>query len=467
MVFSTTLGALSATVFYGRRAGASASARQAAALHAAAAASGAHAPVQKGSGVMRGMPGMRPPTDDVRYNTDDRGGDSSEVIEFPTLVAEYIALPAPSGHVKVFASWNRGLNGPTRRVPLNATIRVTVENSLWSDTTTVHHHGIHQVGTPYFDGTMNIAQPGIAPGRKMTYEFIAWPAGSHWYHSHSSMQLGDGLKGMFIVEDPDDPWLPHYGVDEALFFYEWNYESALEMFELKENAPYTPQPFEGGLVNGIFSHNATIATDGYITSVGAGRNARLRFCYGGINYKFVVSIEGHNMTVIAKDGTSVQPIEVSSIQARRRVPRVLFSRACLSGWRRRDHSRAAGITEHVWFAYTQIHAGERFDVLVHGSQTPGDYMIDFEVRRGSVAAARGGASPPETSGGRDRRQLRDTSPLAPTDDRRVIARQHRLPRSSSSSSPARATLRHAVCCRVSRGCRRWRGAVARRRPRLD
>ena len=81
-----------------------------------------------------------------------------------------------------------------------------LENDAYSDGVTVHHHGVHMVGTPYYDGTAQIAQPVLAPGQSMTYEFRAWPPGTHWYHSHAALQVGDGLRGMFIVEDPTDKW---------------------------------------------------------------------------------------------------------------------------------------------------------------------------------------------------------------------------------------------------------------------
>ena len=34
------------------------------------------------------------------------------------------------------------------------------------------------------------------------YEFIADPSGTHWYHSHTGLQVGEGLVGAFIVREP-------------------------------------------------------------------------------------------------------------------------------------------------------------------------------------------------------------------------------------------------------------------------
>ena len=35
------------------------------------------------------------------------------------------------------------------------------------------------------------------------YEFIAEPSGTHWYHSHTGLQVGEGLFGAFIVREPN------------------------------------------------------------------------------------------------------------------------------------------------------------------------------------------------------------------------------------------------------------------------
>ena len=57
------------------------------------------------------------------------------------------------------------------------------------------------------DATLLICHaPSIPPPTALRYEFKAWPKGTHWYHSHSALQFCDGLKGLFIAEDPDDPW---------------------------------------------------------------------------------------------------------------------------------------------------------------------------------------------------------------------------------------------------------------------
>ena len=39
--------------------------------------------------------------------------------------------------------------------------------------------------------------------------------GTYWYHSHISTQYCDGLRGAFIVYDPNDPNADLYDVDDG------------------------------------------------------------------------------------------------------------------------------------------------------------------------------------------------------------------------------------------------------------
>jgi FtsP/CotA-like multicopper oxidase with cupredoxin domain len=47
-----------------------------------------------------------------------------------------------------------------------------------------------------------ISQEPIPPGGSFTYEFVATPAGTRWYHAHFDelAQQGDGLVGPLIIE---------------------------------------------------------------------------------------------------------------------------------------------------------------------------------------------------------------------------------------------------------------------------
>jgi len=70
---------------------------------------------------------------------------------------------------------------------------------------TVHWHGV-QVPIE-MDGVPGASQPPVEPGGSFTYDFIVPDAGLFWYHPHvmSAAQVGFGLYGPLLVDDPDDP----------------------------------------------------------------------------------------------------------------------------------------------------------------------------------------------------------------------------------------------------------------------
>src|SRR5262249_54874880 len=78
--------------------------------------------------------------------------------------------------------------------------------------TTVHWHGVR---VPIeMDGVPGISQPEVEPGASFTYDFTVHDAGLYWYHPHvmSAMQVGFGLYGALLVEDPAE----HVDVSDEL-----------------------------------------------------------------------------------------------------------------------------------------------------------------------------------------------------------------------------------------------------------
>jgi len=109
---------------------------------------------------------------------------------------------SPGKKVKAWA-WNGTVPGPIIRVTEGDKVRIIVYNEL-PEPTTLHSHGLD---VPYnMDGVSGMTQDPIPPGGTFTYEFVARPAGTHWYHSHhdSAKQVSMGLYGAFIV-DPKKP----------------------------------------------------------------------------------------------------------------------------------------------------------------------------------------------------------------------------------------------------------------------
>ena len=98
--------------------------------------------------------------------------------------------------------YGNSIPGPEFRVRQGEPVRVVVRNQL-SEDTTVHLHGIRLPNA--MDGVPGLTQPPIKPGEQFTYEFTPPDAGTFWYHPHadSLQQLGRGMAGALIVEEPD------------------------------------------------------------------------------------------------------------------------------------------------------------------------------------------------------------------------------------------------------------------------
>lgn len=130
---------------------------------------------------------------------------------------------SPDGRSREILCYNGELPGPVIRAKLGQKLRVRVKNEL-DVPTSVHWHGQHQPGTWQMDGVDGVSRPPIAPGEEFVYEFVATPAGTHWYHSHTGVQYGDGLFGPLIVED-DKPIAP-YDREEILLINDWFLQSS-------------------------------------------------------------------------------------------------------------------------------------------------------------------------------------------------------------------------------------------------
>jgi len=109
-------------------------------------------------------------------------------------------------------TYNGGLPGPLIHARRGDRVIVHFSNRL-PESSTVHWHGV-QVPIE-MDGVPGASQAPVEPGGSFTYDFIVPDAGLFWYHPHvmSAAQVGYGLYGPLLVDDPNDPVK---GVDELV-----------------------------------------------------------------------------------------------------------------------------------------------------------------------------------------------------------------------------------------------------------
>ena len=100
-------------------------------------------------------------------------------------------------------TYNGGIPGPLIRVHKGDRLIVHFTNHL-PEPTTVHWHGIR---VPIqMDGVPDVSQPPVETNGTFTYDFVLPDAGLYWYHPHvmSAAQVGFGLSGALLVDDPDE-----------------------------------------------------------------------------------------------------------------------------------------------------------------------------------------------------------------------------------------------------------------------
>jgi FtsP/CotA-like multicopper oxidase with cupredoxin domain len=266
---------------------------------------------------------------------------------------------APDGRQRQIFCYNGELPGPTIRAKVGDTLRVKVFNKL-DVPSSVHWHGMHQPGTWQMDGVANVSAPPIPPGTEFVYEFQATPAGTHWYHSHTGVQYGDGLFGPLIVDEEVPPL--HYDREEVLLFNDWFVKSSEEiladllgtpangvgaagakapakssgtmamgsgvrrsdaakgdgkgakgMAAMAAKPDVGDVPFESALFNGRGRYDPEGDAPRTTVVVGRGEVVRLRLINGSTTYAFRFQIDGHRLTVIASDGAPIAPAEVDNL----------------------------------------------------------------------------------------------------------------------------------------------------------
>jgi FtsP/CotA-like multicopper oxidase with cupredoxin domain len=189
--------------------------------------------------------------------------------------------------------------GPTLRLRQGAPVRIVVENRLDEDTT-VHWHGIRLPNA--MDGVPGLTQPPIKLGASFTYEFTPPDAGTFWYHPHadSLQQLGRGLAGALIVEEPEP-----VAVDRDLLWMltDWR---LTEDAEIASGFGNGMEAAMSGRVGNTVTLNGALPSD---QPVRAGERLRLRLVNTAIARIMALRFEGHHPAIVAIDGQPCEPHE--------------------------------------------------------------------------------------------------------------------------------------------------------------
>ncbi|KAI1199306.1 Cupredoxin [Nemania serpens] len=204
-----------------------------------------------------------------------------------------------------------GINGqwPIPRIEANVgdNVVVHVTNQLGNQTTSLHFHGLFMNGTNHMDGPVQVTQCAIPPGGSFTYDFTINQPGTYWYHSHTTGQYPDGLRGPLIIHDPESPFLGQYDEEIILTVSDWYHEEMAVMlpaFNSKGNPTGAEPVPQAALFNE--TQNLTVA-------VQPGKTYLFRMVNIGAFAGQYVWFEGHNISIVEVDGVYHQPAEAEMI----------------------------------------------------------------------------------------------------------------------------------------------------------
>jgi len=199
--------------------------------------------------------------------------------------------------------YNCQMPGPEIRAREGDTIRVTLENDL-PIPTTIHWHGLRIPAA--MDGAVGHSQSAIEPGASFDYDFILPDAGTFWYHPHfdSAAQVGNGLYGPIIVDDPAEP--PGLGDEVVMVLSDASVSDSGQLEPADAGDEFgTLFGREGNLILVNGRVNPTIHAR-------AGLRQRWRLINTAKTRYFQLGLAGHDFTRIGGDGGLLTaPVEVS------------------------------------------------------------------------------------------------------------------------------------------------------------
>jgi FtsP/CotA-like multicopper oxidase with cupredoxin domain len=233
--------------------------------------------------------------------------------------------------------YNNKVPGPLLRTREGQTITVDVVN----DTDVpefVHWHGLFVA--PEVDGVEEEGTPPVSPHGRRRYQFQARPAGSRWYHSHTSAMMDlhrgayTGQFGFFMIDPANDPG--RYDQEVFLALREWQYFlSTVDQDEMGANPgdsmPERPSTLDvrpNGLEVSapLYSINDKMLGAGEPLRVQPGQRVLMHLLNASAAQIHRLALPSHKFQVIALDGNPVptpQAVDVVEIAPGERVDAIV------------------------------------------------------------------------------------------------------------------------------------------------
>ena len=213
--------------------------------------------------------------------------------------------------------------GPLLRVREGQRVAVEVVN----DTDVpeyVHWHGLFVPSD--VDGAEEEGTPPVPPHGRRRYQFVAKPAGSRWYHSHTEAMMDlhrgayTGQFGFLMIDSANDPGL--YDQEVFLALREWqpflttmdqDEERRIPTIRCPKNPPLQTRVPTGSKSALLFIRSTTKCSARESPSAcSSGQRILMHLLNASASQIHRVALSGHKFQVIALDGNPVpapQPVE--------------------------------------------------------------------------------------------------------------------------------------------------------------
>jgi FtsP/CotA-like multicopper oxidase with cupredoxin domain len=256
--------------------------------------------------------------------------------DFTLRIAPMTVELAPQVVISTIGYSNQ-VPGPLLRVREGQAVNVDVVN----DTDVpeyVHWHGL--LVPSEADGAEEEGTPPVPPRGRRRYQFVAKPAGSRWYHSHTAAMLDlhrgtyTGQFGFFMVDSAGNPGL--YDQEVFLALREWQPYLTTKDQDAEVVDPNDPMPEKPATVdtraNGLevgaplYSINDKMLGGGDPLRVQSGQRILLHLLNASASQIHRIGLFGHHFQVIALDGNPVptpQTVDVIEIAPGERVDAIV------------------------------------------------------------------------------------------------------------------------------------------------
>ena len=256
--------------------------------------------------------------------------------DFTLQIAPMLVELAPQVAISTIG-YNNKVPGPLLRVREGQ--RITVEVANDTDVPEyVHWHGLFV--PPESDGVAEEGSPPVPPHGRRRFEFVAKPAGSRWYHSHTAAMMDlhrgvyTGQFGFFMIDGANDPG--RYDQEVFLALREWEYFlSPMDQDAMAPDPddPMPEKPRKPDLrMNGLevsaplYSINDKMLGAGDPLRVQPGQRVLMHLLNASAAEIHRMALPGHKFQVIALDGNPVptpQAVDVIEIAPGERVDAIV------------------------------------------------------------------------------------------------------------------------------------------------